>query len=70
MFLVASARPECGWLAGERRDGGPAGLGFASEPSAAGGVDDPFSTYRKQRSGVYHETLGRLSAATSSQPVG
>lgn len=46
-------------LAGEQGGGGPAGLGFGEAYQVI--PDDPFSQYRKKRSGFYHESIARSS---------
>ena len=51
--------------AGEKRDGGPAGLGFGIVPDE--NADDPFNQYRKKRSGFYHDSLSRAQAAAAAK---
>ena len=56
--------------AGQQRgkEAGPAGLGFgASEDAQKEMADDPFSQYRKKRSGFYHDSLSRAQAAAEAR---
>jgi len=57
------------WCAGEKRDGGPAGLGFGDTGGGGGNPGDVFSLYRNKRSSSYHDSLARVTTGVKPQPI-
>jgi hypothetical protein len=71
MFALESLCSSGLYFAGEKRDGGPAGLGFGDTGGGKGvNSDDPFSQYRTKRSGFYHDSMARVTTGNKQpQPV-